>query len=153
MGKGEKNNKTWTVGFPLQNCWLGCGQVRRAKWEVMRSSQEALSFPGGSDGKEPTCSAGDLGLIPGWGRSPGEANSNLLQYSCLENPTDRGSWRATVHGVAKSRTWLERLTFSLVTNCQVVIHLVNRLPVFPFLFFLVTQSLILFRATCAQSGW
>ena len=58
-------------------------------------------FPGGSDGKEPTCNAGDLGLIPGLGRSP-EGSGNPLQYSCLENSVDRGAaWRATVHGVAK----------------------------------------------------
>ena len=51
-------------------------------------------------------SVGDLGLIPGLGRSPGEGNGNPLQYSCLENPMDRGAWQATVHGVAKSQTWL-----------------------------------------------
>ena len=45
--------------------------------------------------------AGDTGSIPGWGRSPGEGNGNPLQYSCLENPMDRGAWRATVQGVAK----------------------------------------------------
>ena len=50
--------------------------------------------------------AGDLGLIPGSGRSPGEEDGNLLWYSCLENPVDRGAWRVTVHGVAKNRTWL-----------------------------------------------
>ena len=61
-----------------------------------------LNIPGGSGGKESACNAGHLGLIPGWGRSPGEGNGNLLQYSCLENPMDRGAWRATVHGVAKS---------------------------------------------------
>ena len=52
-----------------------------------------------SVGKESACNAGDLGLIPGSGRSPGEGNGNPLQYSCLENPTDRGVWQATVHGV------------------------------------------------------
>ena len=46
----------------------------------------------------------DTGLIPGWGRSPGGGNGNLLQYSCQENPTDRGVWRATVHRATKSRT-------------------------------------------------
>ena len=61
-------------------------------------------FPGSSDGKEFACNAGDPGLIPGLGRSPGEGNGNPLQYSCLENPMDGGAWRATVHGVAKSRT-------------------------------------------------
>ena len=52
-------------------------------------------FPGGSEDKASACHAGDLGSIPGLGRSPGEGNGNPLQYSCLENPMDRGSWRAT----------------------------------------------------------
>ena len=52
-------------------------------------------------GKESACSAGDLGSIPGLGRCPGEGNGNPLQYSCLENPIDRGAWQATVHGVAR----------------------------------------------------
>ena len=58
-------------------------------------------FPGGSDGKEFTCSAGDPGLIPRSGRPPGGGNGNPLQYSCLGNPMDRGAWWATVHGAAK----------------------------------------------------
>ena len=62
-----------------------------------------LGFPGGLDGKESACSAGDLGSIPGSGRSPGEGNSNPLQYSCLENPMDGGVWSATVHGIAKAQ--------------------------------------------------
>ena len=72
-----------------------------------------LGFPGGSAGKESTCNAGDPGLIPGSGRSSGEGNCYLLQYSCLENPVDRGVWLATVHGVAKSRTPLSDHTFWL----------------------------------------
>ena len=81
------------------------------------------SFPGGASGKEPTCqwrrrkrrgwnllaNAGDTGdtnSIYGSGKSSGEGNGNPLQYSCLENPMDRGAWRATVHGVANSQTWL-----------------------------------------------
>ena len=63
-------------------------------------------FPGGSDGKESACKAGDSGSIPGLRRCPGEGNGYPLQYSCLKNPMDRGAWRATVHGVAKSRTRL-----------------------------------------------
>ena len=63
-------------------------------------------FPGGSDGKESAYNAGDLGLIPGWGRSPGGGHGSPLQYSRLENPMDRGAWWATVHGVTKSRTRL-----------------------------------------------
>ena len=62
-----------------------------------------MGFPGGSDGEESTCNAGDPGSIPGSGRSPGEGNGNTLQYSRLENPMDRGAQRATVHGVAKRR--------------------------------------------------
>ena len=62
------------------------------------------SFPGGSNGKESACNAGDLDLIHGLGRSPGEGPYNPLQYSCLENPMDRGAWWATVYRVAKSRT-------------------------------------------------
>ena len=57
-----------------------------------------MGFPCGSAGKESACNAGDLGSIPGSGRSPGEGNSNPLQYSCLENPMDRGAWWAAVHG-------------------------------------------------------
>ena len=59
-----------------------------------------------SVGKSSACNAGDLGSIPGSRRSPGEGNDNPLQYSCLENPMDRGAWRATVHGVTKSQTQL-----------------------------------------------
>ena len=63
-----------------------------------------LGFPGGSEGKKFTCSAGDSGLIPGSGRSPGGGNGNPLQYSYLENPMDRGAWWAAAHGVAQSWT-------------------------------------------------
>ena len=74
-------------------------------------------FPGGSNGKESTCKAGDPGSIPGSGRSSGEGNGYPLQYSCLENSMDRGTWHAMVHGdrgawwvtvhaVPKSQTWL-----------------------------------------------
>ena len=57
-------------------------------------------FPGGSDGKESSCNAGDSGSIPGSGRYPGGENGNPLQYSCLENSMDGGAWQVTVHGVA-----------------------------------------------------
>ena len=63
-----------------------------------------LGFPGGSDGKASAYNVGDLGLIPGPGRSPGVGNGNPLQYSCLGNPMDGGAWKAIVHGVAKSWT-------------------------------------------------
>ena len=59
-------------------------------------------LPYSSDGKESACNAGELGSIPGLGRSSGEENSSLLQCSCLENPMDRGTWWATVCGVTES---------------------------------------------------
>ena len=66
----------------------------------------------------------DVGLIPGFGRSPGGGHGNPLQYSCLENPTDRGAWRATVFRVKKSQTQLKQLS----THTQASIHKVHKLP-------------------------
>ena len=66
----------------------------------------SVGFPDGSEGKESTYHVGDLGSIPELGRYPGEGNGTPLQYSCLENPMDRGAWWATVHGMAKSQTRL-----------------------------------------------
>ena len=76
-----------------------------------------LGFPGGWDGKEPTCNAGDLGSISGLGRSPSGGHGNSLQYACLENPMDRGAWRAPVHGITKSRSQLS------TARCSVCIFL------------------------------
>ena len=67
-----------------------------------------LGFSGGSVGKEATYNAGDMGSIPGLGRSPGKGNDNPLQYSCLGNPMDRRTWQATVHGAAKSQIRLSK---------------------------------------------
>ena len=69
----------------------------------------AWGFPGGSDGKEYACNAGDVSLIPGLGRAPGEGSGYPLQYSCLENSMYREAWWATVHGVAEWDT-TEQLT-------------------------------------------
>ena len=79
--------------------WNGTGLVQSSP-----ICTPLLHVCGGSEVKASACYAGDLGLIPGSGRSPGEENGNPLQYSCLENPMDGGAWSATVHGVAKSRT-------------------------------------------------
>jgi len=65
------------------------------------STSKHESFPGGSVIKNPPPNAGNVSLTPGMGRSSGEGNGNLLQYSCLGNPMDRGAWWTTVHGVAK----------------------------------------------------
>ena len=75
-----------------------------------------MGFPGGSDGKESANNAGDVGSVPGSGRSPGEGNGNVLQYSCLENPLDRGARQATVHGVTKSQTQLSMYICTFLNN-------------------------------------
>ena len=76
----------------------------RMMWECarpFRTTKNRRGFPGGSVVKNPPANAKVMGLIPGSGRSLGEGNGNLFYYSCLGNPTDRGAWQATVHGVAK----------------------------------------------------
>ena len=80
------------------------------KLENFQTTINSKGFPGGSEVKASASNMGDLGSIPGSGRSPGEGNGNPLQYSCLENPMDGGAWWATVHGVAKSQTRLTDLT-------------------------------------------
>ena len=84
-----------------------------------------LFFPGGSDGKESACNVGNLGPIPGLGRSSVEGNANPLQHSCLENPMDRGAWWATVYIITKSQTWLSNeacmhahISVSVFVSCQ-----------------------------------
>ena len=79
---------------------------------MMEKKESLYGLDGGSEVKASACNVGDLGSIPGSGRSPGEENGNPLQYSCLENPMDRGAWWATVHGVAKSQTRLSDFTFT-----------------------------------------
>ena len=81
------------------------GQVfYRMSLNLNFSSVVIMGFPGGSDGKESACNVGDPGSIAGSEKSPGKGNGNPLQYSCLENSMDRGPWRATDHGVTKSRS-------------------------------------------------
>ena len=73
---------------------------------ILSTLNVIIGFPGGSDGKESVYNAGDLGLTPESGRSPGEGNGNPFPYSCLKNSMDREAWWATVYGAAKSRTQL-----------------------------------------------
>ena len=90
----------WTPGVGDGQGGLAC----RGSWGRKESdTTERLNW---TELKESACNAGDPGLIPGPGRSPRERNGYPLQYSCLENFMDRGTWWATVHMVAKSRTWL-----------------------------------------------
>ena len=80
-----------------------------AKFDFMASGEDELGFPHGSVVKNPpsnTGDSGDLGSIPGSGRSPGGGNGNPLHYSCMENLMGRGAWRATVHRISKGRTQL-----------------------------------------------
>ena len=88
------------------------------KQQFSTAAIASASFPGGSEVKASACNAGDLGLIPVLGRSPGEGNGDPFQCSCLENPMDRGDWRATVHGVAKNLTRLSDFTFTLRDSIQ-----------------------------------
>ena len=99
------------------------GSCGRYTFSYLKNLHTILCFPGGSDGKVSACNGGDLSSIPGLGRSPGEKNDNPLQYSCLENPMDGGTWQATVHGVAKSRTWLSNftVTFFFSILCYTVV--------------------------------
>ena len=86
-------------------------------------------FPDSSGGKESACSVGDLGPIFGLGRSPGVGNGNSLQYCGLENPMDRGAWRATVHGVTESQTPLKQLSMhAYTTNLYVYTFILFRQP-------------------------
>ena len=87
--------------------WLGLGVCHLRAWEGGSHEDylgSARGLPRWFGGKESACRAVDMGSIPGSARSLGEGNGNPLQYSCLEEPTDRGAWWATDHGVAKSWT-------------------------------------------------
>ena len=81
-------------------------QISTSTGSKMVDSPILNGFLGGSGGKETACNAGDPGTIPESGRSPGERNGNLLQYSCLENPMDRGAWQAMIHRATNSQTQL-----------------------------------------------
>ena len=90
--------------------WRSESRCRCGIWDNLGCSSKARGFPGGSAGKESACNAGDLGSIPGLGRSAGEGHGNPLQYCCLENLMERRPWWATAHGVTKSWTWLSDIT-------------------------------------------
>ena len=91
--------------------WVGKGMAGWTDDSFIHVVKNCTGFPGGSDGKEFSCSAGDLGSIPQLGRSPGEGNGYPLQHSCLENSMDRGAWRATVHDITKNQTRLSDYHF------------------------------------------
>ena len=90
----------------IERCILGWAFTHTGFWGLSHD------FPGGSDDEASAYNAGDLGSIPGSGRSPGKGSSNPCQYSCLETPTDGGAWEATVPGLTKSRTRLSDFIFT-----------------------------------------
>ena len=104
----------WATVHRVAKSWTRLSDFTFTKLET----ENYQGFPGGSEGKASACNAGDLGSIPGSGRSPGEGNGNPLQCSCLENPMDGGAWWATVHRVSKSWTRLSNFTHSLTQSKQ-----------------------------------
>ena len=139
QGKGSDGNQNLVIRLTLRS-----PEVNRHNYDQLTLNKDAKTIQGlpqGLNGKESTCNAGDVGdtgLIPGLGRSPGEANGNPLQYSGLGNPMDRGTWQATAHGVAKS--WIrlsdstqhalwkfigEIIAFQLMVLGQMDIHMQN----------------------------
>ena len=94
----------WLKGSPLPLELQEMSYVKEGMLMTLKTQGLMMGFPGGSVVKNPPVNAGDVSSIPESGRSPGEGNGNPLQYSCLDNPMDRGAWQATVHGVTKNRT-------------------------------------------------
>ena len=112
-----------TLGSQSRNRYMVCKMIVASHPFNLASPSAYWGFPGSSDGKASACNAGDLGSIPGSGRSPGEGNGNPVQYSCLENPMDQRAWWASVHGVAKSQTLLSDFTSLLHMDSIIVPNL------------------------------
>ena len=98
------------TGGPSEMCMGQIKQHRMPAEGTLVPSKDSL--PGGSEAKGSAFKTGDLGSIPGWGRSPGGEHGNPLQYSCLKIPMDRGGWQTIVHRVAQSRARLEAIQHS-----------------------------------------
>ena len=101
-----RSSRLWRRQLYKQSAATQYGVAMEHSFLKKENAWEQRGFPGGSDRKESARNVGDPTTIPGPGRSPGEGNGNPFQYSCLENSMDRDTWRATVHGVEKSRTGL-----------------------------------------------
>ena len=105
----------WSQSIGVYNClWYNSklSVISASLFSFTEELQSTMGFPVGSVGKESACNGGDSGFILGLWRSLGEGNGNPLQYSCLENPMDRGVWRATVHGVAHELDTTEHISGS-----------------------------------------
>ena len=112
-----KVKHTVIIQVTISSLSMGIRQMKLYLQRPVRKISWYLCFPGVSDSKESACHVGDLGLVAGLGRSPGEGKGHPLQYSCLENPMDRGAWQATVHGVIKWDT-TERLSLHFTFTSQ-----------------------------------
>ena len=113
LGFGSFPKHCQGPALPLKQHPPTCPHPASSQWtQILQFYQPPGSFPSGSVVKNPPVNAGDTGLIPGSGRSPGEGNGRPLQYSCPENSMYRGAWQVTVHGVAKSQTQLSDFTFT-----------------------------------------
>ena len=111
-------NPAWSSGSSqFTYCWSLAWRILSITLLASEVSAIVRSFDH-SWVKASACNAGDLGSVPGSGRSPGEGNGNPLQYSCLENPTDGGTWWATVHGVPKSQTRLSDFTWAFFGSTE-----------------------------------
>ena len=102
----------WKIPWTEEHGRLQSMGSQRVRHDWATSLHTVIGFPDGSVGKESACNAGNMGLIPGLGRFPGEGKGNPLQYSGLENLMDRGAWQATVHVVTES-DMTELLTYTL----------------------------------------
>ena len=100
--KGSPRILEW-VAYPFSS-WSSW--PRKLTWASCIADKFFTNFSGGWDSKAPACNAGDPDSIPGLGRCPGIGNGDPLQYSCLENPTDRGAWWDTVCGITQNQAWL-----------------------------------------------
>ena len=133
-GLAPQGKNSWWVSTqtrPHPQCYFLSSEAALRAISKYAWHYATLGFPGGSEVKASACNAGDLGLKPGSGRSPGGENGNPLQYSCLENSMDGRAWWATVHGVAKSQTGLSDFTslhatlvftFFFILFCLLQIH-------------------------------
>ena len=115
--KSQKGNSvvfhSWNIQIPLK-LLHPLGTLYGRSKAGGDTNSETMKSP---FNEESACNVGNLGSIPGLGRSPGEENCNTLQYSCLENPKDRRAWQATVHGVTKNQTWLSNYHFHRKLMC------------------------------------
>ena len=102
LEKGTETHSSILLGESHgQRSLADCTPYSWKEWDTTEIQIALFAFPRGSVGKESACNVGELGSIPGLGRSPGEGNGNPLQYSYLENFMDRGPWRATILGVSE----------------------------------------------------